>query len=182
MLRKTWENSYPVLLRKNGYRTAFAGKFGFDLREEPNGKRLPMPENDFDMWGGGPGQTNYSTAKNASMKHYAKDYPHSTRSYGAFGRDFSSNLRRQTNLFVYQSVLKHRTNLLLLILWMIIFIKIKNLKSLKITDGNLVSTFRSKANRTGNTNDFTPGIIQTNTMRSWQPTINRSMPSMLRWE
>ena len=88
MLRKTWENSYPVLLRKNGYRTAFAGKFGFDLREEPNGKRLPMPENDFDMWGGGPGQTNYSTAKNASMKHYAKDYPHSTRSYGAFGRDF----------------------------------------------------------------------------------------------
>ena len=22
------------------------------------------------------------------MKHYAKDYPHSTRSYGAFGRDF----------------------------------------------------------------------------------------------
>jgi arylsulfatase A-like enzyme len=55
MLRKTWGNSYPVLLRKNGYRTAFAGKFGFDLREEPNGKRLPMPEKDFDMWGGGPG-------------------------------------------------------------------------------------------------------------------------------
>ena len=88
MPRKTWENTYPVILRRNGYQTAFAGKFGFDLREEPNGKRLPMPEKDFDMWGGGPGQTNYSTAKNASMKHYAKDYPHSTRSYGAFGRDF----------------------------------------------------------------------------------------------
>ena len=88
MLRKTWENTYPVILRRNGYRTAFAGKFGFDLREEPNGKRLPLPEKDFDMWGGGPGQTNYSTIKNESMKHYAKDYPHSTRSYGAFGRDF----------------------------------------------------------------------------------------------
>ena len=34
------------MLRKHGYRTAFAGKFGFDLREEPNGKRLPMPENE----------------------------------------------------------------------------------------------------------------------------------------
>ena len=88
MIRKTWENTYPVILRRNGYRTAFAGKFGFDLREEPNGKRLPLPEKDFDMWGGGPGQTNYSTIKNESMKHYAKDYPHSTRSYGAFGRDF----------------------------------------------------------------------------------------------
>ena len=88
MLVKTWEKTYPVMLRKHGYRTAFAGKFGFDLREGPNGKRLPLPEKDFDMWGGGPGQTNYSTGKNESMKHYAKDYPHSTRSYGAFGRDF----------------------------------------------------------------------------------------------
>ena len=99
MLRRTWENTYPVLLRKNGYRTAFAGKFGFDLREEPNGKRLPMPENDFDMWGGGPGQTNYSTAKNASMKHYAKEYPHSTRSYGAFGRDFILESAKADNPF-----------------------------------------------------------------------------------
>jgi len=88
MLHKTWEKTYPVMLRKHGYRTAFAGKFGFDLREGSNGKRLPLPEKDFDKWGGGPGQTNYSTAKNESMKHYAKDYPHSTRSYGAFGRDF----------------------------------------------------------------------------------------------
>ena len=88
MLLKTWEKTYPVMLHKNGYQTAFAGKFGFDLRDEPNGKRLPLPEKDFDKWGGGPGQTNYNTAKNESMKHYANDYPHSTRSYGAFGRDF----------------------------------------------------------------------------------------------
>ena len=88
MMLETWKKTYPVLLRQAGYRTAFAGKFGFDLKEKPNGKRLPLPEKDFDKWGGGPGQTHYATAKNQSMKHYAKDYPHSTRSYGAFGRDF----------------------------------------------------------------------------------------------
>ena len=102
MLHKTWEKTYPVMLRKHGYRTAFAGKFGFDLREGSNGKRLPLPEKDFDKWGGGPGQTNYSTAKNESMKHYAKDYPHSTRSYGAFGRDFirESTKSRQALLLI----------------------------------------------------------------------------------
>ena len=88
MMLETWKKTYPVLLRKAGYRTAFAGKFGFELREKPNGKSLPLPDKDFDTWGGGPGQTHYTTAKNGSMKHYAKDYPHSTRSYGAFGRDF----------------------------------------------------------------------------------------------
>ena len=39
------------------------------------------------MWGGGPGQTYYQTAKNPSMKKYAEEYPHATLSYGAFGRD-----------------------------------------------------------------------------------------------
>lgn len=88
MLQKTWKKTYPVILRENGYRTAFAGKFGFDLRIVPDGNRLPLPEKDFDIWGGGPGQTSYSTAKNESMKEYAKEYPHATRSYGAFGHDF----------------------------------------------------------------------------------------------
>lgn len=76
-----WSKSYPVLLRKNGYLTAFAGKFGFNV----DGKGLC--EDDFDVWGGGPGQTNYETAKNKSMAAYAKKYPHSTLSYGAFGQD-----------------------------------------------------------------------------------------------
>ena len=31
MLEKHWRRSYPVLLRKAGYRTAFAGKFGFEV-------------------------------------------------------------------------------------------------------------------------------------------------------
>ena len=81
MRSETWEKSYPVLLRKAGYFSAFAGKFGFVVK----GKGLC--ESDFDMWGGGPQQTHYKTAKNKSMARYAKEYPHSTLSYGAFGRD-----------------------------------------------------------------------------------------------
>lgn len=88
MQQDVWKNSYPVLLREAGYTTAFAGKFGFDLRESPNGKRLPLPADDFDRWGGGPGQTSYDTKKNKSMAAYAEEYPHATLSYGAFGRDF----------------------------------------------------------------------------------------------
>lgn len=76
-----WSKSYPVLLREAGYLTAFAGKFGIVVK----GKGLC--EEDFDFWGGGPGQTNYATAKNKSMKKYADEYPHSTLSYGAFAQD-----------------------------------------------------------------------------------------------
>ncbi|MCP5535509.1 MAG: sulfatase [Akkermansiaceae bacterium] len=81
MKPETWAQSYPVLLRKAGYFTAFAGKFGIIV----TGKGLC--EDDFDLWGGGPGQTMYQTAKNKSMAKYAKEFPHSTLSYGAFGRD-----------------------------------------------------------------------------------------------
>ncbi len=88
MMTETWRNSYPVLLRAAGYMTAFAGKFGFDLRKTPQGKKLELPASDFDRWGGGPDQTFYETAKNPSMAAYAKEYPHSTLAYGAFGRDF----------------------------------------------------------------------------------------------
>jgi len=78
-----FEQSYPALLRKAGYRTAFAGKFGVVIEGKKND-----PDSLFDVWGGGPGQTNYVTSKNKSMAAYAKEYPHSTLSYGAFGRDF----------------------------------------------------------------------------------------------
>lgn len=76
-----WKKSYPVLLREAGYYSAFAGKFGFVVE----GKGLC--ENDFDLWGGGPQQTHYKTADNKSMAKYAREFPHSTLSYGAFGRD-----------------------------------------------------------------------------------------------
>ena len=89
MVKSTWQQTYPMLLRQSGYRTAFAGKFGFEIKEKPDSKTpLPLPSDDFDLWGGSPGQTNYKTAKNESMKSYAKEFPHSTLSYGAFGRDF----------------------------------------------------------------------------------------------
>lgn len=91
MLLNTWKKSYPILLRAAGYQTAFAGKFGFELCEVfgPGRKnRLKLPATDFDRWGGGPGQTFYETKKNKTMAAYAEAYPHSTLSYGAFGRDF----------------------------------------------------------------------------------------------
>lgn len=82
LTQELWNSSYPMLLRKAGYTTAFAGKFGVEVE----GRKLP--EEDFDMWGGGPGQTQYATKKNKSMAKYADEFPHSTLSYGAFGRDF----------------------------------------------------------------------------------------------
>jgi len=88
MLARTWRKSYPILLRDSGYMTAFAGKFGFELKQSPSGDKLGLPITDFDSWGGGPGQTSYDTRKNRSMAAYAKMYPHSTLSYGAFGCDF----------------------------------------------------------------------------------------------
>ena len=89
MLQSTWKKTYPMLLRDAGYRTAFAGKFGFEVQENADSKEpLPLPADDFDMWGGGPQQTQYRTASNKSMKKYAKKHPHSSTSYGAFGQDF----------------------------------------------------------------------------------------------
>jgi len=97
MMQETWSKSYPVLLREAGYLTAFAGKFGFEVKV---GDAKPaMPISDFDSWGGSPGQTSYVTAQNASMKKYAKEYPHSTRSYGAFGRDFINEASKQDKPF-----------------------------------------------------------------------------------
>jgi arylsulfatase A-like enzyme len=98
LLEDHWLESYPMLLREAGYKTAFAGKFGFEVSKQPSGKSW-LPENDFDRWGGGPGQTNYQTLRNPSMKKYAKEYPHSTLSYGAFGRDFILDTSKQSQPF-----------------------------------------------------------------------------------
>jgi len=81
MYPEIWEKSYPVLLREAGYLTAFAGKFGLEVKDKG------LCEDDFDYWGGGPGQTHFETKKNSSMKKYAGKYPHATLSYGAFGQD-----------------------------------------------------------------------------------------------
>jgi arylsulfatase A-like enzyme len=87
LLREHWQKSYPMLLREAGYRTAIAGKIGFEVADAPR-QKSQLPERDFDKWGAGSGQTHYETRKNKSMAAYAKDYPHASRSYGAFGRDF----------------------------------------------------------------------------------------------
>lgn len=93
MKPEVWEKSYPVLLREAGYLTAFAGKFGLEVQ----GKGLC--EADFDIWGGGPGQTSYDTKSNSSMAKYAEDFPHSTLSYGAFGQDVIREAARQNKPF-----------------------------------------------------------------------------------
>lgn len=98
MMSEHWQKSYPILLRKAGYQTAFAGKIGFEVAEKP-GKKGVLPEKDFDRWGAGPGQTSYDTKKNKSMVAYADEYPHSTLSYGAFGRDFVRDAAKQGQPF-----------------------------------------------------------------------------------
>ena len=82
MRPEIWNRSYPKLLRKKGYLTAFAGKFGLEVTG------VGLPETDFDSWGGSPGQTEYVTAKNKSIAEFAEQYPHSTLAYGAFGQKF----------------------------------------------------------------------------------------------
>lgn len=89
MANATWQKSYPVLLKQAGYRTGFAGKFGFEVTAQTGEKKHAAITDAFDMWGGGvTGQTSYNTKENAAMAAYADEYPHSTLSYGAFGRDF----------------------------------------------------------------------------------------------
>ena len=93
-----WRKSYPMLLRQAGYQTAMAGKIGFVVCNQPEAKGA-LPESDFDRWGAGPGQTSYVTKKNKSMVKYAKKYPHSTLSYGAFGSDFIRDAAKQDQPF-----------------------------------------------------------------------------------
>lgn len=93
-----WNDAYPMLLRKAGYRTAIAGKVGFEIATD-EGKKIGLPANDFDGWGGGPGQTHYQTAKNPSIAHYANEFPHSSRAYGAFGRDFIAESAQEKKPF-----------------------------------------------------------------------------------
>jgi len=94
MKPEVWAKSYPALLREAGYLTAFAGKFGFEVE----GYGFECGEF-FDVWGGGPGQTEYQTARNKSMAKYAKEYPHSTLSYGAFGQDVIKQAAQEDRSF-----------------------------------------------------------------------------------
>lgn len=81
MRKQLWADSYPVLIKQQGYLTAFAGKFGIEVQEKQ------LCEEDFDFWAGSGGQSRYETKYNNSIKKYAKEFPHSTLAYGAFGQD-----------------------------------------------------------------------------------------------
>lgn len=93
--RRFIEKSYPVLLRKAGYFTGFAGKLGFDLQDE----KFEVIGALFDQWAGGPGQTNYATAKNEGIAKYADQYPHCSRAYGAWAQDFLKEAKKNGKPF-----------------------------------------------------------------------------------
>ena len=93
MSKDIWNRSYPMLLQQAGYRTGFGGKFGFAVVEDPTrgGKDTDwdhLPDEDFDFWVGGQGQTSYDTVKNKYLARFADQYPHSSRAYGAAGQEF----------------------------------------------------------------------------------------------
>lgn len=93
--RRFMEQSYPVLLRKAGYFTGFAGKFGSELK----GEKFQALEPLFDQWAGGPGQTFYQTEKNQGIAKYAEKYPHCSRAYGAWAQDFLKAAKRSGKPF-----------------------------------------------------------------------------------
>lgn len=63
--KEAFSNTYPVLLRKNGYKTGFIGKFGI-------GNPKDQPAEAFDYWAGTPlHQPNYENKnKNGNYIHY----------------------------------------------------------------------------------------------------------------
>jgi arylsulfatase A-like enzyme len=93
--RRFIEKSYPVLLRQAGYFTGFAGKIGFVLQ----GEKFEALEPLYDQWAGGPGQTEYVTAKNPGIAKYAEKYPHSSRAYGAWAQDFLKTVKQSGKPF-----------------------------------------------------------------------------------
>ena len=104
MSEEIWNQSYPILLRKAGYRIGFGGKFGFPVVEDPRkGGRdnawENLPDEDFDFWVGGLGQTSYKTEKNKYLARFAKQYPHSSRAYGAAGQEFVRESVEANQLF-----------------------------------------------------------------------------------
>ena len=67
--QEKFEESYPMLLRKSGYTTGFAGKFGFAVTPNATDKAGyhtddVMPIDQFDWWKGWNGQGYYETEKN----------------------------------------------------------------------------------------------------------------------
>ncbi|MBK3517522.1 sulfatase-like hydrolase/transferase [Carboxylicivirga marina] len=92
---ETWEQSYPHLLKRNGYTTGFAGKFGFHV-DEANGKKgsSATVKPSFDWWCGWMGQGSYEMLKNKEAVEYQKTHEgeeeHTTYALGKMGAEFVS--------------------------------------------------------------------------------------------
>ena len=116
-----FDNSYPRLLQKAGYRTGFIGKFGFAVSKDkirncplnPDGSRDSrghlwkkqeyMPADKFDAWYGFPGQGGYFP-KDKGGKHL-------TQIMGEQAREFSRAVS-WAGPFACRLVLRRRTALL----------------------------------------------------------------------
>jgi len=100
---EAFARSYPVLLRQAGYRTGFAGKFGFAVTSESKSslwkEEEGMPIDEFDWWAGWWGQGSYKTSENKYMRKYAEKYPHVSRALGAAGQDFIRTYAKQEKPF-----------------------------------------------------------------------------------
>jgi arylsulfatase A-like enzyme len=93
--RRLFDQSYPVKLRQAGYFTGVAGKIGFLIE----GEKFEAFEKEFDVWSGGPGQTHYETVKNEGIAKYADKYPHCSRAYGAWAKDFMTSAKQSGKPF-----------------------------------------------------------------------------------
>ena len=93
MSHDIWQQSYPVQLKKNGYFTGFAGKFGFHVNAADGGKgKSEVVKPAFDWWSGWMGQGSYDISENkeadAWIKEHGSKKEHTTYALGQLGQDF----------------------------------------------------------------------------------------------
>ncbi len=93
MKESIWDKGYANILRANGYRTAFAGKFGFAIENGGWGT------GEFDDYAGMSEQASYTTADNGPLAQYSAKYPHSTLAYAAWARNFIKTSAQQDKPF-----------------------------------------------------------------------------------
>lgn len=62
------EKTYPVLLRRAGYRTAFLGKFAIGA-PKPEIEKLSLPAHQFDYWFGFPQSINFRQEADGKVRH-----------------------------------------------------------------------------------------------------------------
>ena len=94
LLIEHWQKSYPILLRKAGYQTAFAGKIGFEVAEQPEARKASCRKATLIAGVAVPGKRRTRQRRTSRWPSTPRSIPHSTLSYGAFGRDFVQRCRQ----------------------------------------------------------------------------------------